>query len=367
MHQLNRSQSHRHSQSLETAVPAFGKSNLAQQSYLDVERMLIDVRPSPLRHLIEMILGGASQSQISNSPLFTALASSPASRWKERVLAAWAMGRVKLSRDEKNAAENMLMETVAPEEADTFLDRLLRGFSWGYGLMSPIALVGSIILSKFGSEMDWGVAFIQLLVTLGTLSSLFTIPYCFWWGHEDAIHMNILRAASAESLGRLHIFGSIGALSKAVYDSNALVQESSTSALMEILPLIQEDHRNEINEVSMHAMGELLSHPNSMLVVRALEALEVVGTGKMIPYVEHMIQFGAGHGLREKARKTLSVLEQRRKNELESQHLMRAAIAPNDEQDLLLRSLVTGSSAEKPSRPRSSFSIGSTESSDELL
>lgn len=367
MHPLNRSQSHTQLQTVESGSPAFGKSALAHQSYLDVERMLIDVRPSPLRHLIEVILGGSPQTHVSHAPLFTALAATPASRWKERVLAAWAMGRVKLSREERDAAENMLMEVVVPEEPDTFLDRLLRGFSWAYGMMFPVSLVGAIVLSRFGSEMDWGVAFIQLLVMLGTFSSLFTIPYCFWWGREETIHLNFLRAAAAESLGKLHIYGSIGALAKGVYDDNALVQETSTAALMELLPKITEDHRNELNDSAMNGLGELLSHSNSLLVIQTLEAIEVVGTGKLIPFIEHTIQYGSGYGLKEKAKRVLKVLESRRKNEIESSQLMRAAIAPDNEQDLLLRSLVTGEAPLQTVRPRSSFGSSPDESVSEMF
>ncbi len=330
--------------------PSFGAPALVRQSYVDVERMLLDVRPSPLRYLIEAIIGNNHSSNLSHAPLFTALAATPSPRWKERVLAAWALGRVSLNNDERDAAETMLLEAFTPDEEDTAWDRVLRGLSWAYGLMFPVSLAGAILLSAMGSRAEWGGSFFNLLVILGSFTGVFTVPYCFWRGHEESVQDNCLRAAAAESLGMLRIVGSVGTLARGVFDENELVQEAATSALMELLPMLKEDHRSELSESALQNLGELLSHPNSLLAIRALEALAKVGTGKQIPYVEHVAQYGGGQGLKAKALATLEVLESRRRNEIDSRNLVRSANAPVSESDQLLRGVMgrTGSFNSEP-------------------
>ncbi len=309
-------------------------------SYLEIGSLLTQFRgTSPVRSIAEGLLVNTYQPDSSTMPLFSALANNSANHWREQVVAAWALARVPLDAQERDAAAGMLMETLERDEDQTLWERFLRGLLWGYGTMLPLCVIWSLLICRSGENIDWADVFPQMLFLMGSLASILTIPMCVVYGRLNSGHNDMLRAASAESLGRLHVIESIGPLAEKLFDQSTTVREASAFALMQILPKLEESDYGAIDQQSVAHLAEALIHPNTLLVFKILEALNKVGTGSTLPAVERLTREGKTKQLQETAKQVAAVLEERRRRERESRHLMRAAAGSEAQADGLMRAV----------------------------
>jgi hypothetical protein len=306
----------------------FSNAN-ATDSYVEVGSLLTQFhRSSPVRSIAEGLLGNTLRQDTSTVPLFGALANSSSHHWREQVVAAWALARVPLDSQERDAAAGMLLDTLERDDTETVWERFLHGLLWGYGTMLPLCLIWSILICRSGGNIEWADVFPQMLFALGSMASVLTVPICLIYGRLNNGHNDYLRAAAAESLGRLHVFESIGPLAAKLFDSSTAVSETSACALMEILPRLAEEDYGAIDHQSVSRLAEALGHPNTLLVFKVLEALKKVGTGHTLPAVERLVREGKTRQLQETARQVAAVLEDRRRREREARHLMRPTGMP---------------------------------------
>ena len=327
-----------------------------EHSYIEIRHLLSQFqRNSPVRSIAEDLLGGSLPRNSSCLPLFNALANGSLNYWREQIVAAWAMGRVPLNGQERDAAAGMLLDALERDEAESLWERFLRGLFWGYGIMFPVSLIGSVLLCSGDSLLEWADVFPKMLFALGSFTSVFTAPFCLVYGHIEQRRLAMLRAASAESLGRLRVIESIGPLAEGLFDSDPTVNEASAFALMEILPQLSEEDQGLIHHQSLHRLATALNHPNSLLVFKVLEALRVVGTGSTLAAVERVAREGKTRGLREMAKEVMAVLEERRRREKESRHLVRPTIAPLQEMDELLLAFPTSTSIQSEATLQNRF------------
>jgi hypothetical protein len=305
-------------------------SNAASSdSYVEVGNLLTQFhRSSPVRSIAEGLLGNTYRPDTSTVPLFSALANNSSHHWREQVVAAWALARVPLDSQERDAAAGMLLDTLERDDTETLWERFLHGLLWGYGTMLPLCLIWSILICREGNNIEWADVFPQMLFALGSLASVLTVPICLVYGRLNNRHNDSLRAAAAESLGRLHVFESIGPLAARLFDSSTAVGEASACALMEILPRLAEEDYGAIDHQSVSRLAEALCHPNTLLVFKVLEALKKVGTGHTLPAVERVVREGKTRQLQETAKQVATVLEDRRRREREARHLMRPTGMP---------------------------------------
>jgi hypothetical protein len=307
-------------------------------SYIDIGQLLTQFRrTSPVRSIAEGLLGNTYQPATPTLPLFSALANDSSHHWREQVVAAWALARVPLDSQERDAAAGMLLETLERDEDETLWERFLRGLLWGYGTMLPLCLVLSLMICRSGENVEWADVFPQMLFFMGSMASVLTIPMCVVYGRLSSGHNDMLRAASAESLGRLHVIESIGPLAEKLFDPSIIVREAAAFALMQILPKLEDSDCAAIDQQSVTRLSEALCHPNTLLVFKILEALKKVGTGNTLPAVEKLSREGKTKQLQETARQVAVVLEERRRKEREARHLMRPTSGPEHRTDNLMR------------------------------
>ncbi len=312
----------------------------ATDSYVEVGGLLSQFHAaSPVRAIAEGILADSHRPCSSILPLFSALANESSSHWREQVVAAWALARVPLEPQERDAAAGMLLDTVERDEDETLWERFLRGLLWGYGVMLPLCLIGSLLIGRAGDNVEWADVFPQMLFVMGSLACGLSVPVCLVLGRFRNIHNDLLRAASAESLGRLHVVESIGPLAAKLFDPSATVREAAAFALMEILPRLTDADYGSIDHRSMTRLAEALSHPNTLLVFKILEALRKVGSGSALPVVERVAREGKTRQLQETARDVAAVLEDRRLREREARHLMRPTSGPAQATNNLMRAV----------------------------
>jgi len=305
----------------------------SSDSYIEIGNLLTQFhRTSPVRTIAEGVLGNTIQPGTPTLPLFNALANPSPRHWREQVVAAWALARVPLDEQERDAAAGMLLETLDRDEDDTLWERILRGLLWGYGTMLPLCLLWSLMIARAG-ESEWADVFPQMLFVMGSLASVLTIPLCLVYGRLTNSHSDLLQAASAESLGRLHVVESIGPLAQKLFEPSVTVREASAFALMQILPKLTEADCGSLDQHAINRLADALNHPNTLLVFKILEALEKVGTGTALPAVERLAREGKTRQLQDSARKVTVILEDRQRREREARHLMRATSGPDDNLD----------------------------------
>ena len=305
----------------------------ATDTYIEIGSLLTQFhRTSPVRTIAEDLLANTYRPGTATLPLFSALASQSRHHWREQVVAAWAMARVPLNPQERDAAAGMLMETLERDENETLWERFLRGLLWGYGTMLPLCLLWSLLICRLG-ENEWAEVFPQMLFVMGSLASGLTIPLCLAYGRLNTSHGDRLQAASAESLGRLHVIESIGPLARKLFEPSMTVREAAAFALMQILPRLNESDFGAMDQQTVALLAEALNHPNTLLVFKILEALEKVGTGSALPSVERVVSEGKTRRLQETARHVASILEARRRREHEARHLMRPTSGPEQSAD----------------------------------
>jgi hypothetical protein len=168
-----------------------------------------------------------------------------------------------------------------------------------------------------------------MLFVMGSLASVLTIPLCLVYGRLTNSHSDLLQAASAESLGRLHVVESIGPLAQKLFEPSVTVREAAAFALMQILPRLTDADCGSLDQHAINRLADALNHPNALLVFKILEALEKVGTGSALPAVERLSREGKTRQLQETARRVSIVLEERQRREREARHLMRPTAGPD--------------------------------------
>ncbi|HLJ55198.1 MAG TPA: hypothetical protein VKT77_09160 [Chthonomonadaceae bacterium] len=292
--------------------------------YIDISGLVSQVRrTSPLREIAEGILGNTARPDTPALPLFSALAGASERSWRERVVAAWALSRVELDGQERDAAAEMLLDALEQDPEQTLWERFLHGLLWGYGAMLPVCLVGSLIICRSQPAYEWSDIFPQMLFMLGSLASVLTIPMCVIYGRLTSDHAELIQAAAAESLGRLRVVESIGPLADRLFDPSASIRDAAAFALMEILPNLSDAECAAIDSEAISRLGDALCHPNTLLVYKILEALNRIGGGRSLPAVERLSREGRTRRLQDAARQVATVLEERRRREREAMHLMR--------------------------------------------
>src|ERR1051326_4350452 len=142
----------------------------AQDSYIQIEDLLMHFgRQTPVKYIADALRHGRYRPGDPIHPLFTALNQTNANYWRERVVAIWALGRVQLTEQERDATANMLMEVLEEKAALNAWERLVRGLCWGYGLAFPISFFWSIAEAQHGSE-PWLLILFQMMLVLGTMA-----------------------------------------------------------------------------------------------------------------------------------------------------------------------------------------------------
>jgi hypothetical protein len=283
---------------------------------------------SSVRRFALQLLQGRSLETIQ--PFISALQTPPRWLWNEREVAAWALGFVKGTEEEMDAATTTLLDTL--ENSGTFKlwrRAILRPFMCAL----PAAVLGTIyVMSR--TNVNPFEPLIMMTFTLGLcLAPIVTSGSIFF----DLNGLGRVRAAAVNSLRRIGSPECIGALAEALYDGDRRVRDAAAYALHSILPTMSDKDYGRFGAESMRNLGRTLSHPDSRLAFKVLEVLEKVGTSHAIPFVQNAAERGRTVRLRDAADQVLQVLKERQQREGQKDRLLRSTTAPADPSAVLLR------------------------------
>lgn len=313
----------------------------------EITALLDKIAPNqPVRRIAESLLSDTYDPLSDVDPLFTTLTVSSGRPWRERVIAAWALGRVSLSPQERTAATDMLIDVLERDRHHSFGRTFRKGLAAGYG-----ACFGFGLLSALNMQLRYGHEIFRSLIAYGSIAAILASPLILVATTGTAWHLsrkrNRLRATAAESLGRLTAPESLGALAGALFDHSAPVREAAATALHAVLPTITETHYGLFGAASMTALGRALKHGDTLLVLKLLTALGKIGTSHALPYVEQAANDNRMTRVRDAARDALEQMRERHLREREAETLMRPSYALPSPPSELLRP-AHGSQGEDP-------------------
>jgi hypothetical protein len=281
-------------------------------------------------------------------PLLAALEDTRAKRWKDRALAAWALGKVRIPKDAQRSAVTLLSYMAAARRTESWVARgcsrsLLSGLP--IGLLAGCGLFLGAILAAIPAPpgallMALGGIAVTALVTL--LSGLVLWPIVLPISAAiDAGRLRRQRLEAVRSLAAMGNIHAVAALAVAKRDSDAQIRHAARWGLMRTLPLLSEAHFGHLSSMTVPNLASMVwttCYADGELAMLALDALAKVGDSRAIGPLESIDRNWKNQPeVLEAARKSLVVLYERRRNEQAGQVLLRATDAPPDQDAILLR------------------------------
>jgi len=309
----------------------------AQDSYVQIHELLAYLRrQTPVKHIAEALLSGRYRAGDPVHTLITALTHTGAHYMRERTVAIWALGRVQLTDQERDSAAGMLQEILEEEPGGTYWQRFGRGLLCGYAVAIPVSLLWSLIVAQNDRE-PWLAIFLQMIFVLGTIASAAAVPLNMVFGKIRTRQHDVVRQAAAETLGRLGVLESVGALAHTLFDPSELIREASAQSLHTLLPNLTESHYGVLGEQTIRNLGHALTYPDTNLAFKILDALAKIGTSHAIPYVDRIAKKAKTTRLQDKALEVLLRLDERKKRGDEANVYLRPSSSLTSPTGQLLR------------------------------
>jgi len=171
-------------------------------------------------------------------------------------------------------------------------------------------------------------------LAIGLPFSLLVLPFS---AALDRRRLNRVREAAANSLGRLAVPESIGALAAAMYDRDPRVAATAAAALSRTLPMLTKAHYGRFGTEAVRRLCRLLQHPDERLVLDVLTALDKVGDPSAIRPVERLAKRSHSPTVQARVEALLPILYDRQRRAGESGRLLRPSTAPDAPAEILLR------------------------------
>jgi hypothetical protein len=314
-------------------------------------------RHNAVRQIAFGLLEGRSVDGETRKPLVSALLTPDETRWRERAVAAWAVGQIPLNGPERLEMAGLLGRIVTNRQlgpSDRLVMRavlrtVLSGLTalllyslfdfshWGIGVLFP---------GMVNSGIDLFISIIMILFFVGILILSLTMPFSSFF--VDACCNNSVRCHAARSLGRLKDPLSIGVLATAAMFFSDSIGYVSMRELRRILPLLTPEQYGQHDRETVPALCKLLiaHHVHPAIVPSIVEALGKIGDGRAVKPVEKIAKSAAGTPLGEAAERVLPILRERQQRENDPLRLVRAASAPSDFTNHLLRPAQDSGSSE---------------------
>lgn len=309
----------------------------------------------PIRQAAESFLAApaAPLEPTSFTLLFRALTNPEARHWRERMIAAWALCRATLTPQQARNIANTLLDILNDQlPGDTREERQQGYYRWlWYGTLPALTFFVVMIFVRalpgeenllFGAAM--GTLLVAAASALRAVIGMARLDLDDW-------RINRVRVAAVEGLGLLQMPETVGALAFALGDLNLRLRAAAEAALFDTLPRLTFDHYGSLDRQAVPNLCRVLSHPRQELVVRVLEALEKVGDGRALPFVQRLDDRPADTAFRELAARVLTTLQERKRLEDDRRMLLRGSTSPNAAPSLLLRSSHGSELAEMLPRP----------------
>ena len=267
---------------------------------------------------------------------------------KRRTLAAWSLGRMPLTPEQRAEVIAALHDLITKRSSPPRIKKALRK-----ALLLPLipaALCSGLILALLLSFVERvGLSLWPLLGGLSLTTFFFWLAFTaclgpFLYDSSSEQHRRTLAAAAA-TLGRLDAMEEISVLAQTVMHNNPQIRLAAAEALKSTLPLLTEEHYGALNSETVPALCRILgikglvarNYNDEEFNLLLLEALGKIGDGRAVPFVQRAAAMAWTAPLRQAATAILPTLEARREKENEYGMLLRGAAMPLDPPDTLLR------------------------------
>jgi hypothetical protein len=303
-------------------------------------------RRDPVRAPVEALLLGEQPPLEVTFALFQTLEGCFGFKWRRAELAAWALGRVPLTPPQHRLAAELLERIVPLRDWPNGDERLAHGLlrTVAVSIVFCIAVFGDNLIRNPESFLNGFIVYLLSCLPLCIPLALLVFPIS---GIIEDIRLNRVRAAAAESLGRLGEPTSAGILAQTILQTSGLnlrqtvgcrdIGHAAVHALPAVLSNLTPEHYGQLPAHSVSRLCALLLEAQEPLALLILEALGKVGDGSAVADVRWMAYRSQVPRLREAAARILPILEQRQQMENAPKVLLRAAAAPVASADTLLR------------------------------
>lgn len=241
---------------------------------------------------------------------------------------------------EERAAAEEALEQMGPEGVESLLalvaqearkrkkrTRIYYGIWIGYG---GVLALGLLIYTLHGAITgQWG-KFPFELFRVFTFTGMLTGLLAASQTHKNA----------AAALAQFDDKRAVGPLAEALEFGDNDKKAVAEAALVKLLPGLQASDSPLLNEDQRKCLYNALKSKNTELILAILKAFAQVGGSKELPHVEKLLESGTFHPesqIIEAAKACLPLLQERAERERQSQTLLRAASAPDDPSQVLLR------------------------------
>ena len=288
-----------------------------------IEKLLKRLKPqSPIAALARSILAGESQHAEYFEPAVAALTHTGKFSWRDRRVAAWALGRANLGAEQAGRAASALAYIIKRPAPD-LEKRWLRPMPLTLAIATPTAL--ALILALQGVKEHFIPLWLAMSLVLTLLMSIILVPAHLTL---DDRRISDSRSVAIAALSRLHNPFSVTVFVEAALDQDKQVQTSASKALQETLPLLTEEQYGNHDRDLVPLLCRLLRPASEKWHLLVVTALAMVGDGRAIEPLERLERHCSTE-VRMAISETLPVLYERRKREQDSQRLLRAS-QPSD-------------------------------------
>ncbi len=294
---------------------------------------------SPVKKIAETLLNQPGRTLDSLQPLIHALIRPHRTSWRERQVAAWALGRAPLNTAQKAFAAETLVQLLECRLERDVLVRM-KGAFWKMLPFNFLAL--AFVDSIRGPNPE---AF---------LGSLFLYPlFYFYTAFRDNVDSVCVRSTAAVALGHLAQPESLDVLAYCLFQTNRYfplvsqwsIRERACQALPSVLAEITSEHYGRYKLETIQSLSRALNNQDDQLVISILMAFRYIGDRSTLTVVQKLA-IGSGRAakdnrIREAANAALPLILARVEHENNPHTLLRASAAPVAPHDQLLRSLGT--------------------------
>ena len=305
----------------------------------EIESHLAAIAPNnPVRSIATVLLVNSTTYVGSIEPLLDALVDSRRSRWRERIVAAWSLGRISLSEEANQNAARILAEVLR----DTLPPDARRVWK-GYWRLVLVALAGAVlsgILVDSITPEEAPDALAILFMGFGAMALCFFLAMPAHLlarsvASRDGSH-NLVRLEATRTLGILVHPPSVGALARALFDHSEAIREAAHQALLVTLAQITYDHLGELGSSTVPDLASALACRDENLVLKVLEALEKIGDARALPQVARLAAGAGWSEVGREAARVRDILMERKWQDLAPERLVRPSFPPGMTPDSLV-------------------------------
>ena len=303
-----------------------------------IRRLLPRVRDVKIREAAESLLDGRSDTIPIIGPLLDALKSKRNARSPDPLVAAWSLGRARLTPDQSEATATALARNLQGWEITD------NAQGW-VPLPLGLPIVRNILV---------GVTLAVLLFGLWNPDLVLVVRSWYFWIGALLLSIVLFRSAVLSEL-QLEVYEEVTRALVRIGSPNSLsalahlsiqfeglrvgkfkvIHDTASAGMRKVITALRSCEFGEATSETIRCLARLLRDKDHLVVTDAVRALHAVGDSEAIPALETLIKKTGDYTLRDYAEEVLEVLRERKRNAEEPAKLLRAAASHQGDVSLL--------------------------------